>query len=244
VRIALISSPRSGNTFIRAAIAHCLGIAEIAIHDYREAPQRLPDDVLLQIHWRREPEFLAWLESHHFRVATIARHPLDVLLSAVRFASREPQVARWLGGNTILPVELGAAGSASPEFLRYCLSDGAAALLSVTPLWWHAPDTLRIRYEEVAVTPERAMSDAVMALGGDPSKIPGALEASRLERWRATPNQHGWRGRAGNWTELIATTDAIRIFWRHREVFASLGYPPPVTFRSRAAASRQWAAVA
>jgi hypothetical protein len=240
----LVSSPRSGNTFIRSAIAHCLAIAEIAIHDYRDAPPTLPDDVLLQLHWRREPEFLAWLSAHRFRIATIARHPLDVLLSAVRFAPREPQVARWLQGDTGLPVELGPAGSASPEFQRYCLSEGAAALLSVTPQWWHAPGTLRIRYEEVVAAPERAISEAVKTLGGDTARITTALEAARFERWRATPNEHGWRGRAGNWTELITTLDAIRIFWRHRKVFKSLGYSPPVTFRSRASATRQWAAAA
>ena len=58
----------------------------------------LPPEVVLQIHWRRTPEFQAKLNEHGFHVVTVARHPLDVLISILHFCIYESESEQWLLG--------------------------------------------------------------------------------------------------------------------------------------------------
>lgn len=113
LKIAVISTPRSGNTWVRSVLSKALKLEQIAVHNPQEIPPILPERVALQIHWYREPNFQAILKSNGFKVVTIARHPLDVLISALRFIPHEPLTSRWLEGNTEFP----------PIFLgiRHCL---------------------------------------------------------------------------------------------------------------------------
>lgn len=240
MRVAIVSSPRSGNSWIRSTLAGVLGWSDIPVHDVRDSPPQLPEDCVLQIHWRREPAFQAWLAEHRIQVLTIARHPLDVLLSAVRFGRHEPEVARWLNGATDLPITLGEAGSASPEFLRYCLSQGAAHLLSVTPDWWDQPDVMQLRYETVVADPRRELGPIIKTLGGDPANLGVWLERKNLASFQILPNRHGWRGIPDHWTELIPSLDAAKIYNRHRDVFKRLGYSFPLSWLGRDAAARNW----
>jgi hypothetical protein len=187
----------------------------------------LPTDCIMQLHWRAEPVFAAWLAERNFRVLTLARHPIDVLLSAVRFSQHEPAVARWLGGSTGLPIALGEGGSGSVQFLEYCLSAGAAALLSVTPDWWRREGVTRLRYEEVVAAPEATLRPVAARLGETHGRLAASLESASLASLQATPNRHGWRGIPGHWSELVPVSYAMLIYERHRDVFRELSYPPP-----------------
>ena len=51
LRIAVISTPRSGNSWIRSVLAGALGMQEIAVHNYLDIQEQLPDRCFLQIHW-------------------------------------------------------------------------------------------------------------------------------------------------------------------------------------------------
>jgi hypothetical protein len=244
VRIAVISSPRSGNSWIRSTLAAALGFPELAFHDFCDAPSDLPADCLLQIHWRREPLFQEWIAKNDFRVLTVARHPIDVLLSALRFSRREPQVARWLNGATQLPISLGKEGPASPEFMNYCLSEGAENLLSVTADWWDRPGVIQARYEDAVHNPRVVFDRLIRELGSNCDNLDACLERTKLSAFQATPNQHGWRGQPDHWTELVPTFDAVRIYWRHRSVFKTLGYPLRVNWLAKSTAARNWRSVA
>lgn len=59
---------------------------------------KLPENCVVQIHWHKISEFSTLLETHGFRVLTIAKHPLDVLISILHFLMYEPQTACWLDG--------------------------------------------------------------------------------------------------------------------------------------------------
>jgi len=61
LRLAIISPPRSGNSWLRMVIASAVQLHEIAIHYYLDAPAELPARCLLQIHWVHGTEFLARL---------------------------------------------------------------------------------------------------------------------------------------------------------------------------------------
>jgi hypothetical protein len=241
-RLAIVSSPRSGNSFIRFILADALGWPTLAIHRVTEAPRTLSRNVVLQIHWEHEPEFVHWLSEQDFSVLTIARHPLDTLLSAIRFSYHDTSVAQWLDGRAGMPVRLGGAGTASDEFLAYCLSDGAAALLAVSADWW-SPASLRLRYEDVVADPIGELQPIVEHLGGSGDKLGKAIAKYSLEGMRELYGQHGWRADPGHWKHLVPTVAAVRIYLRHRSVFRALGYRMPVSCRTANSAVQNWKAV-
>lgn len=239
-RIAVVSSPRSGNSWIRSTLAGALSMQEVAIHNYLDAPAVLPQRCFLQIHWYREPNFQAWLRANQFRVLTVARHPLDVLVSALHYIRYEPGTSRWLEGNAKLPGELTSASPSSAEFLEYALGMGAEDLLSITYQWWSDPEVLRLRYEDAVANPEAVLGQQVAALGGNAQDVVPWLERLSMEKMRATPNRHGWQGSPRLWRRLIVPQDAMRIYRRHRRVFDTLGYKIEPYFLTRASAYRNW----
>ncbi len=188
--------------------------------------------------------FQEWLSKKQCRILTVARNPIDVLLSALRFSTREPQVSRWLNGATHLPTSLGKDGSASPEFMKYCLSDGAANLLSVSADWWNQPGVVQVRYEDAVHTPREEFTRLIGELGGNCEDLDACLERTKLSVYQAMPNQHGWRGQPDHWTKLVPTLDAARIYMRHRPVFKALGYSLRVYWLNKAMAAKNWQAVA
>ena len=213
---------------------------EVAVHNYREAPATLPDRCLLQTDWYREPNFQHWLNEHGFRVVTIRRHPLDLLISALHFIRHEPATARWLEGNAGLPGELVGRAPCSREFIEYALGFGAENLLSISYQWSDEPGAIKLRYEDAVRDPVGVLGTLIGALGGEPECVKPWLERVSLERMRATPNRHGWQARPGLWKQLIVPMDTIRIFRRHRTVFRTLGYTLEPYLLSRAAALRNW----
>jgi hypothetical protein len=240
LRIAIVSSPRSGNSWIRSTLAGALQAQEMAVHNYLDAPEDLPERCVLQIHWYREPNFQRWLQANKFKVVTIARHPLDVLISALRFICFEPETSRWLEGNTGLPGMLAASPPCSAEFLEYALSFEAENLLSITYQWWHDPAAIKIRYEDAVRDPAGLAGSLVAGWGADPDSVRPWLEASSLERMRTLPNRHGWQARPGLWKELIPPRDAACIFQRYRTLFHDLGYSVTPYFLTRKTALRNW----
>nr|WP_310137290.1 sulfotransferase domain-containing protein [Burkholderia ambifaria] len=239
-RIAVVSSPRSGNSWIRSTVAGALQMEEIAVHNYLDAPSTLPARCFLQIHWYREPNFQAWLRANQFTVLTVARHPLDVLISALHYIRYEPGTSRWLEGNTNLPGNLTTASPASREFLEYALSTGAEDLLSITYQWWNDTQVMRLRYEDAVRDPEHVLGSQVAALGGDAQRVRPLLERLSMEKMRATPNRHGWQGKPGLWRRLIVPQDAYRIYKRHQRVFDCLGYSVKPYFLTRGSAHKHW----
>src|SRR5690349_13169897 len=99
MRLALVSTPRSGNTWLRGLLAGLYGLQQRAVHDPAEINwAELPDRSIVQVHWLRTDEFARELERRGVRVVTIARHPLDVLISILHFSRREPNTRHWLRG--------------------------------------------------------------------------------------------------------------------------------------------------
>lgn len=224
MRLAVVSTPRSGNSWVRCVLRDIYQLTEIAVHNPKDIPDSLPSDTVLQIHWYREPNFQALLAREGFRVLVLARHPLDVLLSVLHFVRHEPATARWLEGNAELPVSLGRTHPTSDTFLDYALSWGAENLLGVSYAWWHDASALRVHYEDLVRDPGREFGQLIRALGEPQRALEDALHVSRLEAFQATPNRHGWQGRPGIWKLLIPPATAFRIYRRHRSVFRLLGY--------------------
>ncbi|HTO24689.1 MAG TPA: hypothetical protein VMJ49_02235 [Gaiellaceae bacterium] len=242
MRVAVVSSPRSGNMWLRRLLVAAYGLEERSAHTPDELDwETLPERCALQLHWRRTPEFRKRLRRHGFSVAVLARHPLDVLVSILHFAPHEPQTARWLDGEGGSEEPLLGADPASPAFLAYATGPRAKALLSVTPEWWPHADA-RARYEDLVADPPGELGRIVEALGGEPAVSPAAaVEAASFGRLRdEAANMHFWQGRPGLWNELVPTRYALEIAAAHPAML-DLGYTVGVDAPT---ARARWTAIA
>jgi hypothetical protein len=55
MRIAILSTPRSGNTWVRRVLADIYDLTELAVHNPADIPVEIPERAILQLHWYREP---------------------------------------------------------------------------------------------------------------------------------------------------------------------------------------------
>ena len=137
----------------------------------------------------------------------LARHPLDVLVSILHFASHEPQTARWLDGEGGDESSILGAEPASAAFLASATGPRARALLAVTPEWW-PHGGVAVRYEDAVGSPEAALEGegddqlavdrAVEGLHRTPGPdlLGGGYVGARGRRWRS-PSAKARTGRCG-----------------------------------------------
>lgn len=239
MRLAIVSSPRCGNTWIREVLSKTLSLQEIALHDYVDA-KHLPESCVLQIHWYREPHFQRFLRENHFKILVLARHPLDVLLSVLHFVQHDPDTKNWLLGNCDLPEDLHGSSPTGQKFLDYCLSFGAENLLSITYQWWHEPTAIRLRYEEFVKSPSRSFVTVAEHLGCTGYDFTFEITQRNLEYFKALPNHHGWQGTPNNWKTMIIPSYAKQIKSKHRNIFSSLGYSVPYYWLTKRSAAERW----
>ena len=226
-RIAVVATPRSGNTWLRRLLATLGGLHEIAVHAPWEVPwDTLPERCILQLHWPRMASITGALAYHGFRTVTIARHPLDVLISILHFAPHESLTARWLDGTGGDERSIFGVSPGSEEFLRYATGPRSTALLGVSHQWWGGPESRPIRYEDLVADPISQLTALAADLAIDHHVSPeAAIAANTIEALRTTTaNQHFWRGRPGQWKSLLTSSRAEEIGAAHRRVFKDLGY--------------------
>jgi len=226
-RFLLVSTPRSGNTYLRRLLATTLGCHEFAVHRPSDVDwESLPPSFIGQIHWHPTPELLNLLERHQVTPLVLHRHPLDVLVSILHFSNFEPQTANWLNGEWGDETRLLSRGPRSADFVGYSFSMRAETLLNLS-LEWTRRDTYRLSYEDLVADPAprliRLLEDHGIA--PDQAAIAQALATHTLEQSRTTaPNRHFWRGQPGLWTQLIDRIIAQAIEARHQPAFHTFGY--------------------
>lgn len=248
-RVAVVSTPRSGNMWLRRLLVGALGAEERSAHTPGEVDwDGLPERVVLQLHWHRSRAFRAQLRRHGFEVVVLARHPLDVLVSILHFAPHEPQTNRWLDGEAGGEQLLAGAAPLDPAFLAYGLSPRARALLSVTPEWWERRGTAAsVRYEELVAQPAVELERILARLSAEPLRpAADAVRAASFGRLRAeAANLHFWRGEPGHWRRLLTPDVAGPLAAAHAPLLARLGYDAgPAGLPTAAAAAELWASLA
>ena len=226
-RVAILSTPRSGNTWLRRLLALSFGLSDIAVHRAGDVDwDGLPAGAALQLHWPPGAPLLGLLDRHGFRRVTIRRHPLAVLISILHFAPHEAQTSQCLdrdGGGETPTLD---AHPESPEFLSYSTGPWARALLQVTKEWWPMPGVHRVCYEDLAANPRERVLRLARELGWDCAKeaLERAIAANSMDAMKWHPNRHYWRGEPDLWKRLLTAPSAKAIWRAHRDVFATLGY--------------------
>ena len=245
LRLAVVSTPRSGNTWLRRLLAAAHGLRELGAH----APEGvdwadLPDRCVLQIHWMPDGAFVERLHRAEMRVITLARHPLDVLLSALNYNEHVHPAEGCTRPGCGRCAILGAAPW-DPEFLDYACGPWGGELLGFSPAWWDRPGVSRVVYERLATDPLGVFSTLVEDLGHAPTADLGAtVDAHTPERMRlgfGADAHQVWQAMPGHWRSLIPEATARAIYEARRDVFEALGYAcDPDPSLTPAAAERAW----
>jgi hypothetical protein len=244
LRIAVVSTPRAGNTWVRHLLGTAYQVPHLAQHMMTEADWAgLPAECVLQIHWRRIAAFEASLAAHGFRVVTVARHPLDVLISILHFCIYESESEQWLLGAGGSEAGIYAAMPRSRAFVEYSIGPRAAELLAVTPDWWGRPGVAGVRYEDCVrdADAELARLEATFGPVRCGSRVT-AVEMCSLARLRPqATNNHFWQGQPELWRHLLPAAEAQEIAAAHSNIFRALGYPcDPIPELDARAADRNW----
>ncbi|MGD9644483.1 MAG: hypothetical protein AB7U73_02155 [Pirellulales bacterium] len=227
VRLVVISTPRSGNTWFRFLLHSAFGLEQHAVHNPAELDwSKLPERFVLQLHWPPTEELRKQLAAHDFQPITLARHPLGVLISILHYVPNHANTARWLesaGGDESTIVGMLPRSSA---FLRYATGPRAAALLGVSRDWWTIPGACRIRYEELVDAPVGTLNRLAAELGIEPVvPLEQVVDTFQIDRLRdARSDQHAWRGDPDLWKTLLPTAEAEQICSAHDDVMRTLGY--------------------
>jgi hypothetical protein len=228
VRVAVISTPRAGNTWLRQLLMDMYGIPGLAVHKTDELDwSGLPPECALQLHWHRTPALLEVLHEAHFRVVTLVRHPLDVLISILQFSLLDASTLSWLDGEGGGEEPIYGAMPGSAAFADYATGPRAAALLGVSTEWWPAPECCRVRYEDLVADPVAELR-RVMGFVGEPASgsLVAAAQGATLAglRTRTGADHHFWQGRPGLWKLLLTAPVADMLSRAYPAYFQDIGY--------------------
>jgi len=244
LRLAVISTPRSGNCWLRHMLAETLELEHIIVHLPSEVSwDNLPERAILQLHWLPEEAFRTQLAKHDFRVIVLARHPLDVLISILAFSQHDDSTLRWLDGAGGSERSLAGAAPLSESFLDYAIGSRAKQLLGVSAEWWNLPGVCRVHYESLMLDPAGRLAALIAELGVSPRKSPVEVAA------RSTPDDmraqnvhmlfHVWQAQGSLWRRFLTEKTARQIHQAHGAVFTTLSYacdPNPLLFAADAQA--------
>jgi hypothetical protein len=245
--LVLLSTPRSGNNWLRYLLERVFRLSSGAVHSPADVDwKKLPPDFLLALHWHPLPSFLEQLRENGFRPMVLVRHPLDVLVSILHFAlhySDAEATLRWLEGEGGSEKPIFAAMPRSTAFLDYATGSRVRALLAVSHEWWHVTGCLRIRYEDLVRDPEGELGQIAAGLDVSPrGSIADAVAATTIPKLQELTGckPHYWQGKSGLWRGLLTAAEARYIAAAHPAVFADLGYvcdPDPALDGSHADAN-------
>ncbi len=232
LRLAVIGTPRSGNTWLRRLVATGLGIGG---EDGREYAVHNPDDIewnagdsryIVQVHVRRDVRLSDLLARNGVRVLVPFRHPFDTLISILQYVIHAPsESAQWLLGHDGNENAIRGVDPCHPRFLDYARSPRASALLDVSPSWSDDPAAITLRYEDLTAAPEKTLRRIGRQIGAKPRRSwADAVEANSMDSLRKMHGPgHIWKGRPGLWRSLLTRDAALAIAEVHGPLIAAHG---------------------
>ncbi len=226
MKLLLVSTPRSGNTWFRQMLCGALHLREFAVHrpcDLHWA--ELPARCIVQMHWRAKPDVWKISRDFGFQPITIVRHPLDVLISILHFCNFELETNYWLDGEGGDETSIRCKNPTDPAFAAYATGRRATALLSISAAWMEQKIP-HVRYEELVANTEPALRKFLTQLAVESFRpFSDVIGDNTLEEMRShSVNHHFWQGTPGLWSRLIDKDLANRIHDAHADTFTSLGY--------------------
>ena len=243
-RIALISTPRSGTTWLRLILEHVLELDALSVYHPADLDwTRLPGRAVIHLHWPRTAYLQSLLAGAKVNVVTMSRHPFDVLVSILRLAQTEPETIGWLWGRGGDEEGLVDVDPSSEEFAQWAMSDRALNLLEVTSSWLVDSRVERISYERLVASPEQEVDRLLKGLSLLPVRpIDEAVDRFTPDRVNERMGiQHTWTATTDMWRQVIPTDLADQLRARYRHQLEQLGFAAaPESDTDRNTASARW----
>ena len=238
LRLAVLGTPRSGNTWLRRVLATAYALGgesgwERAVHDPAEVDWGAePPRSIVQVHLRRKSGFEDVMARHGVRAVVPRRHPFDVLISILQYATHVHDTHLWLDGEGGDESSIRGLDPNHPVFLDYARSPRAGALLAVSPEWRAATGSVSVRYEDLVADPLPTLRGLAGALGQPPVVAwEEALAANTMAELRKTHGfGHIWKGQPGLWRMLLTRQSAEALAEAHRpllDAFRETAEPDP-----------------
>lgn len=244
MRLAVIATPRTGNTWLKVLLGRLYTLPEIASFSFRDTIwSQVPERCILQIHERGEPAIQERFKQEGFRILTLTRHPFDVLISILRFTVFA-NTSNWLHGAGGDESSILGISPNSDAVLAYARGLRAEQLFGVSADWKRAPGVYTVRYEDLVANPAQELQKVIDWFGpADGDSIDEAVAEITLEHMKiCSADNHVWIGRPGLWRELIAPKRALELAEAMKSVFDEYGYtvdPDPDLTAERA--DQRWA---
>lgn len=225
-RIAIVSTPRSGNTWLWMMLQEAIEAEGVAVYEPSQIDwEALGRRAVLQLHWWPTEGLRDILAREGFRTVTLARHPLAVLVSILNFSAFE-NTERWLGGKGGDESGIIGVSPSSEAFVDYATSARARALLGISLEWSEVERSPCVRYEEMkrdpAGTVGRLLEELGFAARTDLGEIAKRKSLDALKR--GSRNQHFWKGDPDLWRSVMTAPVANRIAEAHSDLFERLDY--------------------
>ena len=231
LRLAVLGTPRSGNTWLRRVLATAYDFSgdagwERAVHDPAEVDWAAPPArSIVQVHARRGGGLERFLDPQGVRAVVPRRHPFDVLISILQYATHVHDTHLWLGGQGGDEASIRGLDPNHADFLTYATGPRARALLAVSPEWRDAPGAVSVRYEDLVASPAATLGILANALGQPPVvSWEDALAANTKDELRKTHGfGHIWKGRPGLWRDLLTRPSVDALAAAHRPLLEEMG---------------------
>ncbi|QVL32865.1 sulfotransferase domain-containing protein [Telmatocola sphagniphila] len=240
IRLAIISTPRSGNTWLSSLLSQFYGLPILARHAMNASDwASLPSELVFQYHTRRDSETVEFLQKEGFRVITLGRHPIDTLISILHFSWYEHDTEYWLMGRGGSEASIRASMPRSLSFLDYARGERARELLSVSSDWWDFPGVLAFKYEDMVADVRGCLETFQQEIG--PSRctsLEEVLERNTLAHFQKySVTHHFWKGKPGLWRELLPEAETTILRPALRPFAEKIGYSlePDATLDARTA---------
>lgn len=228
MRVAIISSPRCGNTFLRLCLADILSLNTDAFHEPKNFPSVFPEDFIFQLHWQNDDKLYKFLLKKKFKIITLTRNPLDIFISILRFTRHEKQLENWLKGElNIKQSKFKLWQPNDHNFINWCTSEYSKKLLSVSLEWSKLDNIHLIKYEDLVYKPFQELKKINNFLElkfFDQKKTEIVLKKYDINYFKNLPNLHGWKGKVGNWKSFFKKDNAKKIYVYHQDFFKFFDY--------------------
>lgn len=230
----IASTPRAGNTMLNKLLKDIMQIESYAVHKIDHLKyEDFEKDSIVQLHISSKNFLNAKPANIYSRVITIARHPFDVLISAFRFAQKEPQCSYWLNGKVFPePIMYKNTNPSHKQFRKWAKSKKAKRALNVSVSWWEMADA-KLKYEELLsntkLTITKLLKDLDLDTISSEEHIEKVISEVTNNYLVGSENQHRWKGLAGNWKNYISPQLAQELYSYHKDVFDKLDYKVEAT---------------
>lgn len=226
LRIAILSTPKTGNTWLRWLLHYAFDLPIIDLPDVWDAssPPAVPARFVTHQHLMPCEDLLRWLTENKVVVLTTIRHPADAFLSWLHYAQWHDIGDRDI--RTALRGEYGRPGKNTLRYLQYGFPQVYALSRSWSRLGAHV-----VRYEDMLSDPVAQLHRLKSTLGvtGDESAFRTAAFLSKpdnLVRLGGVDQRHLRSCTSRRWVKELPPTmvQLMQCLDPYRAMAADLGY--------------------